>query len=128
MLITHLYEFFGLLLGCSMVGKPGYPAYGGNSNMYNVHKFMDLNPLELGYFITQVGLSAASFGVATSDVTAVGMALNNLCGYRCSPPTAIIPGDAAEQQSICQDTSCPIAPNATCPANAAPTAPTYMNG
>jgi hypothetical protein len=128
MLITHLYEFFGVLLGCTMIGKPGYPAYGGDTNMYNVHKNMDLNPAQLGYFITQVGLSAASFGVADADVTAVGMALNKLFGYRCAAPTAVIPGASPEPQSICQDLTCPIAPNATCPANATATAPAPASG
>lgn len=37
-LVTHLYEFFGLLLGCSQVGSADFPAYGGDPNMYNVHK------------------------------------------------------------------------------------------
>lgn len=36
---------------------------------------MVLDPYQLGYFITQVGLSAASFGVAESDISAVAMAL-----------------------------------------------------
>jgi len=130
MLITHLYEFFGVLLGCTMYGQGAFPAYGGDTNMYNVHKFMDLNPLQLGYFITQVGLSAASFGVATSDVTAVGMALASLFDVRCPEPASIIPGAPAQDQSICQDASCPLAANATCAANATTnaTAPVYANG
>ena len=37
-LLTHLYEYFGLLLGCSEVGMSGYPAYSGQTSMYKVHK------------------------------------------------------------------------------------------
>jgi len=128
MLISHLYEFFGTLLGCSDIGMPGYAAYDGQTDMFAVHKYMDLNPTQLGYFITQVGLSAASFGVATDDVTAVGKALSSAFGYRCSPEVAIIPGTTPASQAICQDASCPIAPNATCAASSTPTAPVYTNG
>jgi len=37
-LLTHLYQYFGVLLGCSMVGQTGFPSYGGSTQMYNVHK------------------------------------------------------------------------------------------
>jgi hypothetical protein len=37
-LLTHLYEYFGVLLGCSTVGSSGFPAYGGSSSQYQVHK------------------------------------------------------------------------------------------
>ena len=38
MLLTHLYEYFGVLLGCTQVGKSGFPPYGGDPSMYDVHK------------------------------------------------------------------------------------------
>jgi hypothetical protein len=37
-LLTHLYQYFGLLLGCSTVGQTGFPKYGGETSMYSVHK------------------------------------------------------------------------------------------
>lgn len=37
-LLTHLYSYFGLLLGCSDVAKPGFSAYKGDKSMYEVHK------------------------------------------------------------------------------------------
>jgi hypothetical protein len=37
-LLTHLYEFFGALLGCSMQGTADYPAYNGVPSMFDVHK------------------------------------------------------------------------------------------
>lgn len=82
--------------------------------MYQVHKFMDLNPAEVGYFITQVALAGASFGVATDDLTAVGMALNSLFGYRCSPPATAIKAQGPALQAICIDGACPLAPSAVC--------------
>lgn len=122
MLLTHLYSYFADLLGCSQFGK-STGQYAGETSMYDVHKFMDLDVNEVGYFITQVGLSAASFGVADADVTAVGMALNNAFGYRCSPPAAIPATASPALQAICIDSSCPLAPSATCAAYAAATPP-----
>lgn len=69
--------------------------------MYEVHKFMALDPNQLGYFIENVGLSAASFGVTSSDVAAVGTALMNAFGYRCLPPASIPPFEPPALQSIC---------------------------
>lgn len=41
-LLTHLYQYFGVLLGCSMQGGSAFPAYAGSGSQYNVHKFMAL--------------------------------------------------------------------------------------
>jgi hypothetical protein len=113
-LITRLYSYFGTLLGCSYINTPEFPKYGGVSSMYTVHKFMDLSANELGYFVTQVGLAAASFGVAPDDLAPVGEALDNIFGYRCSQPIEVLPNEAPELQSICINETCPLAPNATC--------------
>ncbi|TGJ88370.1 hypothetical protein E0Z10_g396 [Xylaria hypoxylon] len=113
-LLTHLYQFFGALLGCSMQGMPGFDIYDGEASIYEVHKFMALGPNELGYFITQVGLAAASFGVADSDVQAVGMALNSLFGFRCAPPATVIESQGPQLQAICIEETCPIAENSVC--------------
>lgn len=40
MLLTHLYEYFGVLLGCTMIGQPDYPAYAGEGSQYEVHKYV----------------------------------------------------------------------------------------
>ncbi|KAI0404254.1 hypothetical protein F4802DRAFT_615842 [Xylaria palmicola] len=113
-LLTHLYQFFGTLLGCSQQGMPGFDAYSGHASMYEVHKFMALDPYEVGYFITQVGLAAASFGVADADVQAVGSALNSLFGHRCSPPTTVIQPEGPLLQAICIEEACPLATEAAC--------------
>ena len=101
-LLTHLYSYFGVLLGCSMIGEGDYPAYSGSPSQYSVHKYMDLDAFQVGYFITQVGLAASSFGVADADVGAVGMALNSLFGYRCSPPTIVVAAQEVQLQAICE--------------------------
>lgn len=77
---------------------------------------MVLNPYEMGYFIEQVALSAASFGVAESDIMAVGKALNSLFNYRCAPEVTVIKAQGPQWQSTCTDSSCPLADNATCSA------------
>ena len=69
--------------------------------MYEVHKYMALDTFQVGYFITQVGLSAASFGVSSSDVEAVGMALQSLFGFKCAPSTTIVPSQGPQLQSVC---------------------------
>jgi len=129
-LLTHLYQFFGKLLGCSTYGSMGFPAYGGHS-MEASHKFMDLDPSEMGYFITQVGLAATSFGVSKEDVTAVAEALNKLFNYRCSPATTVIPEQGPTLNSICQNEQCPLDPMAQCsayPNNGTVMKPEAVNG
>lgn len=69
--------------------------------MYQVHKYMALDEAEVSYFIQQVGLSAASFGVADSDVAAVGKALTDAFGYRCAPPASIPATATPALQAIC---------------------------
>ncbi|KAF7560417.1 hypothetical protein G7046_g3737 [Stylonectria norvegica] len=113
-LLTHLYQFFGSLLGCSMQGMTGFDAYNGTASMYSVHKFMNLNYAETTYFIQQVGMAAASFGVATDDITAVATALAGLFDVKCAPATTAIKAQGDQLQSICIAEDCPLAPNSTC--------------
>ena len=59
MLLTHLYQYFGVLLGCTMQGNAAFSEYKGEASQYSVHKYMALDANQVGYFITQVGLAAA---------------------------------------------------------------------
>ncbi|KAF7935384.1 uncharacterized protein EAE97_008291 [Botrytis byssoidea] len=113
-LMTHLYQYFGVLLSCSKQGSGDFPRYSGSASQYNVHKFMDLSDAEVSYFIEQVALSAASFGVSDSDLMTIGYSLRQSFGYRCLPPTTIVPKQGDQLQSICTDNTCPLAPNNTC--------------
>lgn len=85
------------------------------------HRYMDLTAAQIGYFNEQVGLSAASFGVASDDVTTVGNALNSVFNVRCPMNATVVPAAGPQAQSICTDSTCPLAANAstTCPAPAA---------
>ncbi|UZJ52101.1 hypothetical protein CBS101457_001421 [Exobasidium rhododendri] len=124
-LVTHLYQIFGSLLGCSMQNATTpLKSYQGNPSMSEVHRFMNLDKYEMAYFIEQVGLSATSFGVTTEDATAVGTALTNAFDYRCLPPTSLGGGAANASQSICVAANCPLAASSNCTV----TATSFPNG
>lgn len=74
---------------------------------------MGLDPNEVGYFISQVGAAAASFGVSDPDVQAVAGLLAITFNVACAPAQALVRGDS-EFQSICVAKECPKAPNAVC--------------
>ena len=90
----------------------GFPSYMGDPSMARVHKFMALDPAEVGYFISQVGAAASCLGVSSSDVSTVAGVLMQYFGYRCSPPLSIT--DGPQLQSICEACQCPLDPNAQC--------------
>lgn len=115
-LFTHLYQYFGKLLGCSQYGMMGFPAYSGAPSQYNVHKYMNLDHAQMTYFIQQVGLAAKSFGVSDADIMTAATSLNNAFNYRCSPPTEIIPEQGKQLQSMCTNETCPLDPKSTCAA------------
>lgn len=98
--MTHLYSYFGGLLGCSQFANTT-GQYDGFTSQYQVHKYMGLSNKEIGYFINQVGTAAASFGVSEEDVAAVGKALTDAFGYKCSPPAAIPATATPALQAIC---------------------------
>lgn len=77
---------------------------------------MDLSYAQVGYFITQVALSAASFGVTEDDLKIVGNALGSIFNVKCGPPTTVIPAQGAQLQSVCTGDGCPLAANASCAA------------
>jgi hypothetical protein len=116
-LLSHLYQFFGALLGCT---ASGFPAYGGVADMMTVHRFMDINETENNYFISQVGASASALGVSTADVTTIATLLNSLFNTRC--PDALTAADGVPSfligtnASICQEDTCPLDPNSPCKA------------
>jgi len=128
-LLTHLYQFFGTALGCSQQSNSSsaFPSYQGTASQYQVHRFMALNEKQNGYFISQVAAAAASFGVATSDIQAVGTLLTNVFNKRCTPPTTVIPSAGPQLQSICIAESCPVSENATCASYAAVVQPGVAN-
>lgn len=69
----------------------------------------------MDYFITQVGLAAASFGVAKDDITVVANALNTTFNVACAPAAAVIKAQGPQLQAICiNQTSCAKAKDGDC--------------
>ena len=114
-LLTHLYQLFGTLLGCSEQGMTGFSVYQGSPSMYETHKFMNLGTAQNGYFITQVALAAKSFGVADEDIKLVGTALTNLFEQRCSKPMSLKMPLPKLPQAICVADDCKLAQDPQCP-------------
>jgi hypothetical protein len=104
-LLTHLYQYTGAIIGCT---AEGFEAYEGDSSMYEVHKFMNLNPYEVGYFIHQFGLSALSFGASSAEVKQVENFLTFFFGYNCLPPAKVIGEAKSTKQSVCTAFDCPL--------------------
>lgn len=75
---------------------------------------MDLDSAQVTYFVTQVGLAAASFGVAKEDIAAAADAINSIFNVKCAAPMAVLKNTTAELQSICIADDCMLAKNATC--------------
>jgi hypothetical protein len=115
-LLSHLYQFFGGLLGCT---AEGFPAYQGDPDMMRVHKFMNLDEMQLDFFNTQVALAAQALGVEEDDVATIGLVLDSLFNVRCTPPLTAESGVPAfmigTQSGICLASSCPVADPASCP-------------
>jgi len=75
---------------------------------------MALDPIELGYFIEQVGFAAQSVGLTKKEATTITNIMNQGLTYRCRPLSALFPGGVVGPQSLCTDVSCPLAPNYDC--------------
>ena len=114
-LLNHLYQFFGALLGCTAAG---FPEYTGEVDMFRVHKFMGITQEMNDFFIMQVGLSASALGVSDEDVMTVAGLLDGTFNTRCPPPIMEKPGLPGflrgTNPSICQSLSCPLDPKSMC--------------
>lgn len=108
-LLEHLYQFFGSLIGCTAAG---FPVYGGVPDMLQVHRFMDIDKKENDFFITQVGKAASALGVTSADVTIIANLLDSTFNTRC--PKALTAADGVPaflvgtNPSICQNATCPL--------------------
>ncbi|CZR69265.1 uncharacterized protein PAC_19165 [Phialocephala subalpina] len=116
--VTHIYEYFGALLNCSLQGSPDFPSYQGRTSMYEVHKFMDLSSFAMDFFIKQCIDSALSLGFSPSDANDFYLTLQQF-NSRCSPPATVLnipsPGkETKELQSVCLAPDCKQDPKAEC--------------
>lgn len=85
-------------------------------NLYQVHKFMALDPNELGWFIENVGLAARSVGISEREANIITSSMSRSLNLRCLPPIAVLPGGPVAPQGLCTDATCELAPNAACTA------------
>lgn len=113
-LVTHLYHYFGALMGCTYQGYPAFPAYAGAASMYQVHKFMDLNFAQNKYFIDQHVVAAESLGFSAADGKIFSDNLYGIFSVRCGGPTSIIKTQGPQLQSTCLTSDCPQAEDAEC--------------
>ena len=116
-LFSHWYADFGQSFGCSNApaSPPSTTGQSGPIDLAYVHKFMNLNYTDLGYFIDQVAEATQYFGFSDEDAATLNGHWNSVYNVQCSPPEP-----DGTLQSLCLATSCPLAvPNADCAA--------YMN-
>ncbi|KAF5125184.1 hypothetical protein E5D57_009870 [Metarhizium anisopliae] len=74
-----------------------------------VHRFMDLNQTEVGYFIEQLIAASKYYGFSDTDATTLSTFMNARYNIRCAPPAN------GELYSICLSNECPLAaPDANC--------------
>jgi hypothetical protein len=111
-LLTHLYQFFGSLIGCKAAG---FPAYGGVPGMNQVHKFMNITKTQNDYFISQVGAAAGALGVSSVDVGTIAKVLDTVFNTRCPKPLTADDGVPSfligTNPSICVAATCPLDPD-----------------
>ena len=104
-LFHHWFIAFGYVYSCSQVTQfPNNSTGSGarNSDSY-IHKFMNLNQTDVGYFIRQLTLASQYFGFTETDSSTLETFMNARYNVRCQPP---IDG---ELYSICLADDCPLA-------------------
>ena len=106
-LMTHFYQYFGIILGCT---SPDFPRYAGSPSQAQVHRFMDLPSPSMHYFIHNIYDAAVSLGVAgpdlvthVGDAISIGIGLDNIFNKKCSPAQKISPYQPSQLQSMCGD-------------------------
>ncbi|KAJ8099539.1 hypothetical protein POJ06DRAFT_290727, partial [Lipomyces tetrasporus] len=117
-LLTHIYQYFGTFYGCSYQGNSSaFPSYQGKASQYEVHKFMDLDSYEMGFFIDQVCYALTSLGFEQLDIDTTRSSLDLVFNRRCTPAKAIIPHSAGPQlQACCIASNCLSGTNPSCAA------------
>ncbi|KAL7931221.1 hypothetical protein V8C35DRAFT_119822 [Trichoderma chlorosporum] len=103
-LFTHWFTAFGFVYGCSLASKfPRTADAGGPISMAYVHKFMNLNQTDIGYFIEQITLASKYFGFSDEDAQTLDTFMNARYNVRCAPPVN------GQLYSICFADECPLA-------------------
>lgn len=123
MLLSHLYQFFGSLLGCLAAG---FPPYEGDADMYRVHKFMNATDEQNTFVITQLATSASVMGMSNADAMMFETLLDTLFGAPCAAPLEASGGApdflVGTNPTIVTADECQLASPST-PSNSSSTAP-----
>ncbi|KAL9604617.1 MAG: hypothetical protein Q9219_000337 [cf. Caloplaca sp. 3 TL-2023] len=106
-LLTHFYQYFGIILGCT---SPAFPRYNGPASQFQIHRYMDLTAPEMHYFIHNVYDAALTLGVQgpdlvthVGDAISIGVGLDNVFNKQCSPPIQVAPYQTSALQNMCGD-------------------------
>lgn len=120
-LLTHFYQYFGIILGCS---SSDFPRYEGRASQFQIHRYMDLKAPEMHYFIHSVYDAALTLGVQgpdlvthVGDAISIGVGLDNIFNKQCAPPVKVAPYQESALQDMCGDPgTCAkwLFPNSTC--------------
>lgn len=103
-LFTHWFTAFGFIYGCSLAPKfPRTADAGGPLSIAYVHKFMNLNQTDIGYFIDQLTVASKYFGFSDEDAKTLDTYMNARYNVRCAPPIN------GQLYSICFADECPLA-------------------
>ncbi|UKZ94127.1 uncharacterized protein TrAFT101_009014 [Trichoderma asperellum] len=103
-LFTHWFTAFGFIYGCSFAPKfPRTTDSGGPLSAAYVHKFMNLNQTDIGYFIKELTVASRYFGFSDEDAQTLDTFMNARYNVRCAPPVN------GQLYSICFADECPLA-------------------
>ncbi|RAR13447.1 hypothetical protein DDE83_003178 [Stemphylium lycopersici] len=107
-LFGNFFVSFSHAFGCTLPPLPP-PNTSGPVSLAYAHKFMQLGYHQVGYFIDQLSLAAAHFGVSIQDVDTFRTSLNSRFNLRCAPAVPLGNSSPPELLSICQNPTCPLA-------------------
>ena len=118
-LFAHFFGAFSNIFGCS--DPPAQPPSSSGSSsslsLAYVHKYMNLNYTDLGYFINQLSMATTKYGFSDQDSQTLNTDLNGLYNVRCAPPVTEHSTQGPQLLSLCQADTCPLAvPDADCAA------------
>ncbi|KAL6911022.1 hypothetical protein GGI43DRAFT_34001 [Trichoderma evansii] len=103
-LFTHWFTAFGFIYGCSLAPKfPRTADAGAPLSAAYVHKFMNLNQTDIGYFIDQLTVASKYFGFSDEDAQTLDTFMNARYNVRCAPPIN------GQLYSLCFAEECPLA-------------------
>lgn len=107
-LFGNFFVAFSRVFSCSFPFPP-LPHNDGPINPAYVHKFMNLEFHQLGYFISQLTQAAQYYGFSQQDAMTISNRLNSFYNVRCAPAVTFNPRNGPQLLSLCQNPTCPLA-------------------